>query len=347
MPDDCPNAENPYHDCNDWCVKHWGLSGLPKKHVPGQQFSTSEIRGKPSSQFPKEFGSSSSSSSSSQKKRQPPAKKGLGAGMGMYGNVQHSYGSSSSSSSSSGGDEGKQTEKREKIMSQAEIEKIEDPRKRKLAELKARMAKARVLNKAEVRAEATGKASNRALSETVKDWDKHEEEEEEEEEDKEGARKRSRSESGEDLLQITAEDAEWQAKKKQKKSKSARILVDYGVEQSARAYGKRLAALDEEGEGESAEYERQKQQTSNFYRSADSLDYGNWETNPEKVDKMANEVKKLVEKRKNYSRRREFFDDADVTYINESNRKLNEKISKYYDEYTTEIRQNLERGTAL
>mmetsp|Transcript_4802 Transcript_4802/g.7170 ORF Transcript_4802/g.7170 Transcript_4802/m.7170 type:complete len:339 (-) Transcript_4802:126-1142(-) len=336
----CPNTENPYHECNDWCEKNWGSSSAPKPVNVGH-LTAKDVRAKPSNQFPKDFSSTKSANPKGLKgtqKKQPQT----AAGMGMYANVGHSYGSSSSSSSEK---EGKKEEKeKERTLTKEEIEKIDDPRKRKLAELKARMSKAMVLNRAEVRAEAQGKSSNQALSELVKDWDKQEEEEEEEKQP--GSRKRGRSESAEDLRHISAEDAEWHANKKKKKSKRARILVDYGVEQSAKAYGKRLNALDDDEDVE-ATYERQKNSTKNFYRSADSLDYGNWETNPAKVDKMANEVKALVDKRKNYSRRREFFDDADVTYINESNRKLNQKIAKFYDEYTVETRQNLERGTAL
>lgn len=53
------------------------------------------------------------------------------------------------------------------------------------------------------------------------------------------------------------------------------------------------------------------------------------------------------EKRAKFSRRRPFRHDADVDYINEANRNFNKKAEKFYDRYTVEIRQNLERGTAL
>lgn len=38
---------------------------------------------------------------------------------------------------------------------------------------------------------------------------------------------------------------------------------------------------------------------------------------------------------------------TDVGYINQRNKRFNEKISRNYDEHTAEIRQSLERGTAL
>jgi hypothetical protein len=41
------------------------------------------------------------------------------------------------------------------------------------------------------------------------------------------------------------------------------------------------------------------------------------------------------------------FDAADVSGINQRNKRFNEKISRNFDAHTAEIRQNLERGTAL
>ncbi|KAJ3158877.1 hypothetical protein HDU86_002565 [Geranomyces michiganensis] len=103
-----------------------------------------------------------------------------------------------------------------------------------------------------------------------------------------------------------------------------------------------------------------------FYRDADSLSYANPE---EKVSKMAvarvvedlakqlsnasfvflvHEIgAKEAERRKKASRRREFNEDDDVTYINERNMHFNKKVARAYDKYTGEIRGNFERGTAL
>lgn len=54
-----------------------------------------------------------------------------------------------------------------------------------------------------------------------------------------------------------------------------------------------------------------------------------------------------IETRSKYSRRRQFRHDADVDYINERNMKFNKKAARFYDPYTAEIKQNLERGTAI
>ncbi|CAM9591222.1 unnamed protein product [Heterosigma akashiwo] len=47
------------------------------------------------------------------------------------------------------------------------------------------------------------------------------------------------------------------------------------------------------------------------------------------------------------TRRRMELEGADVDYINDRNKHFNKKIKRAYDKYTVEIRQNLERGTAL
>merc|ERR1712130_750014 len=58
-------------------------------------------------------------------------------------------------------------------------------------------------------------------------------------------------------------------------------------------------------------------------------------------------VNEQIAKRKNFHRRRIHDEDKDITYINERNRKFNEKIDRSYSKYTQEIKQNLERGTAI
>lgn len=54
-----------------------------------------------------------------------------------------------------------------------------------------------------------------------------------------------------------------------------------------------------------------------------------------------------IKKREKYSRRRAYDEDEDIDYINERNMKFNKKLERFYGKYTTEIKQNLERGTAI
>ena len=54
-----------------------------------------------------------------------------------------------------------------------------------------------------------------------------------------------------------------------------------------------------------------------------------------------------IEKRGRYSRKRANAANADVDYINDKNMRFNRKVARFYDKYTAEIKQNLERGTAV
>ena len=54
-----------------------------------------------------------------------------------------------------------------------------------------------------------------------------------------------------------------------------------------------------------------------------------------------------VEKKSKFSRRRGIKEDADVDYINDRNMRFNRKAARFYDQYTLETKQNLERGTAV
>ena len=62
---------------------------------------------------------------------------------------------------------------------------------------------------------------------------------------------------------------------------------------------------------------------------------------------MAEEVENRIEKRSSFSRRRAFNDEKDVSSINERNRRFNEKLERNYGKYASEIKSNLDRGTAL
>ncbi|KAI2504532.1 hypothetical protein MHU86_9937 [Fragilaria crotonensis] len=66
----------------------------------------------------------------------------------------------------------------------------------------------------------------------------------------------------------------------------------------------------------------------------------------EGAKRLADELKRRIEKQK-MKRDRVEFEGEDVNYINKRNKHFNKKISRNYDNSTAEIRQNLERGTAL
>lgn len=95
------------------------------------------------------------------------------------------------------------------------------------------------------------------------------------------------------------------------------------------------------------EYEAQREKKGDsFYAGTDTTTIHN-DIGKGRVELMLAEMEEQTERRKNYSRRRAFDDDSDVTYINESNRNFVKKLSRAYDSYTTELADNIERGTAL
>ena len=66
---------------------------------------------------------------------------------------------------------------------------------------------------------------------------------------------------------------------------------------------------------------------------------------------LAQEMRRRIEKKQKRELKRkqkDMVDDGgDVSYINQRNKRFNQKINRTYDDATSEIRQNLERGTAL
>ncbi|CAG8432968.1 11029_t:CDS:2 [Diversispora eburnea] len=88
---------------------------------------------------------------------------------------------------------------------------------------------------------------------------------------------------------------------------------------------------------------------SSFYRDANSLHFASIDNQPsdKAVDRLVDDVYKQIERREKYSRKKSIDEDSNnVTYVNERNRKFNGKVNRFFDKYTREIRENLERGTA-
>ncbi|KAF9351805.1 hypothetical protein BGX26_010237 [Mortierella sp. AD094] len=87
---------------------------------------------------------------------------------------------------------------------------------------------------------------------------------------------------------------------------------------------------------------------SGFYRDANSVAFLS-DDKPDTlaVDRLAADVAKQIDARTRFSKRRAQRDDEDVNYINDANRRFNQKISRFYDKHTKEIRDDFERGTAL
>jgi len=96
------------------------------------------------------------------------------------------------------------------------------------------------------------------------------------------------------------------------------------------------------------QYEKAKNKAGDaFYATAGTVVHGTHKDSEDAIHRMAEDVNKQKEKREKYSRRRRHDPDADIDYINERNMNFNKKLERFYGTYTKEIKDNLERGTAV
>ncbi|KAF9094985.1 hypothetical protein BGX29_009227 [Mortierella sp. GBA35] len=87
---------------------------------------------------------------------------------------------------------------------------------------------------------------------------------------------------------------------------------------------------------------------SGFYRDANSVAFlSDAKPSSLAVDRLAADVAKQIDARSRFSKRRAHKEDDDVNYINDANQRFNQKIARFYDKHTKEIRDDFERGTAL
>ncbi|XP_023171739.1 pre-mRNA-splicing factor Syf2 [Drosophila hydei] len=146
------------------------------------------------------------------------------------------------------------------------------------------------------------------------------------------------------LLQVSAIDAERIEKKKIRKDNPDLGFSTYEA-QTARQYNrlvKNMPARD------MAKYEKQKAELGDaFYGGPHTTIHLQTKDTPSAINNMVKDLEQQIDRRKKYSRRRIYNDDADVDFINERNSKFNKKLDRFYGEHTAEIKQNLERGTAI
>ncbi|EJT73170.1 pre-mRNA-splicing factor SYF2 [Gaeumannomyces tritici R3-111a-1] len=86
-----------------------------------------------------------------------------------------------------------------------------------------------------------------------------------------------------------------------------------------------------------------------FYSTADSTSFANNRPDKAAIDRLVNDMKKAedVAAKKRKARTAKNGDDDDVTYINDKNKQFNQKLSRFYNKYTAEIRESFERGTMI
>ncbi|CAJ0587569.1 unnamed protein product, partial [Mesorhabditis spiculigera] len=97
------------------------------------------------------------------------------------------------------------------------------------------------------------------------------------------------------------------------------------------------------------EYKRMKEALGEeqFYPGSNTIADGHHYPTTSALDRLATTVLDMQKTREKVHRRRMFDPDQEVTYINEKNRVFNKKLDQFYGKYTEDLREDLERGTAL
>ncbi|KAL3883305.1 hypothetical protein ACJMK2_029584 [Sinanodonta woodiana] len=208
----------------------------------------------------------------------------------------------------------------------------------RLKNLQLRMNEARKLNHQEVVEEdkRNKQPANIEAKKRRVEW------EEEEEKKRKECEEKGENYDRVKLLHIGADEAErWERKKKKKNP-------DLGFSDFESATHRQYQRLTKAMKPDLEQYQRQKEKLGEaFYPTADTLGLHQVKDSEDAVEKMVNDLEKQIDKRSKYSRRRTYDEDADIDYINERNAKFNKKLDRFYGSYTAEIKQNLERGTAV
>ncbi|WFD28939.1 SYF2 splicing factor [Malassezia nana] len=166
---------------------------------------------------------------------------------------------------------------------------------------------------------------------------------------------RDMRERGEDVerhraMHYTIEENEaWEKKLEEKERTRDKGMIDF-QDLAERSYQRQIQQL----KPDRAAYELQKRAESQaasrelvHSTPAAVASYGTHAPDEDAVDRLVTHLNHEHDQIQRRSRRRE--DDLDVegTYINQRNKRFNRKIQRYFGEHTKELRENLERGTAL
>lgn len=182
---------------------------------------------------------------------------------------------------------------------------------------------------------------------------------------------RDAEERGEDWERLknwkyTIEDGEkWEAMLDEKEERLDKGIIDFnGL--AARSYQRTLRGLKPDlkgyqraegsNQGSSNALVRRDEGSSSssqavvrkedVYSNLNTLSYGNHKANDQAIDRVISHINAEAVNREKRSRKRPTDDEGEVTYINEKNAVFNRKLGRAYDEYTKDIRDNFERGTA-
>eukprot|EP00669_Euglena_mutabilis_P011577 TRINITY_DN6200_c0_g1_i1.p2 TRINITY_DN6200_c0_g1~~TRINITY_DN6200_c0_g1_i1.p2 ORF type:complete len:277 (-),score=122.69 TRINITY_DN6200_c0_g1_i1:116-925(-) len=219
----------------------------------------------------------------------------------------------------------------------------------RLFELRMKLNKARSLNKTAVLEEfqRTAKGGRPDWKAKKQDWKDRKKKLEEDVAD-------DTLHPDKEYLNTTAAAAEAQEKRlgKRKARQAAFGWEIFGQDATYNSHKKRVTRLQQDhGPALITAYQERKESEPEeaVFPTTDSLVTvgAATSTDPQGQRRVSAELAEQMERRSKWSRRRQFFETADVDYINERNRVFNKKLARAFDPYTKEIKQNLERGTAL
>lgn len=133
------------------------------------------------------------------------------------------------------------------------------------------------------------------------------------------------------------------------KRKSAKKNPDTGFTSFEDAAGRKYDRLVRQIKPDMKDYERMKQELPEqvLYPDKDTHIFNARKDTEADIDRLVDGMENDYKRQSRFSRRRTFDHDADIDYINDRNMAFNKKIERFYGKYTTEIKQNLERGTAV
>lgn len=85
-----------------------------------------------------------------------------------------------------------------------------------------------------------------------------------------------------------------------------------------------------------------------FYSTADTTSFAQNKPDKAAVDRLVKDLQRAEEQRlKKRKERAAQGDEGDVTFINEKNKQFNQKLSRFYNKYTADIRDSFDRGTRI
>ncbi|EJP70197.1 Pre-mRNA-splicing factor syf2 [Beauveria bassiana] len=86
-----------------------------------------------------------------------------------------------------------------------------------------------------------------------------------------------------------------------------------------------------------------------FYATADSTSFAQNKPDKAAIDRLVADIERAEAQslKKRRDRQAKNGDDGDITYINEKNKQFNQKLARFYDKYTSDIRDSFERGTMI